>query len=77
MTNRLPVISGRQAVKVFKKFGYVQLPRRGKGSHMILVHEKSGVILTVPDHKELDRGTLRALIRDAGISRTQFQKAAR
>ena len=65
----LPVISGREAVKAFEKFGF--LFYRQKGSHMILYHT-NGRHLSVPDHKELDRGTLRALIRGAGITVEEF-----
>jgi predicted RNA binding protein YcfA (HicA-like mRNA interferase family) len=55
----LPVISGRDAVKVFEKFGFV-------------FHHSNGRHLSVPDHRELDRGTLRALIRGAGITVEEF-----
>jgi len=77
MTQRLPVVSGRQALKVFERFGYSIIPRRGRGSHMVVTHEESGQILTIPNHKELDRGLLRALIRGADISRIDFIKALR
>jgi predicted RNA binding protein YcfA (HicA-like mRNA interferase family) len=65
----LPVVSGREAVKVFEKVGFRFHHQRG--SHIILQHA-SGRHLSVPDHKELDRGTLRALIRGAGISVEEF-----
>ncbi len=65
----LPVISGREAVKVFQKIGFVFHHQRG--SHMIL-HHPNGRHLSIPDHKELDRGTLRALIRGAGITVEEF-----
>jgi predicted RNA binding protein YcfA (HicA-like mRNA interferase family) len=65
----LPVISGRKAVKVFQKIGFTL--HRQKGSHMILYHA-NGRHLSVPDHKELDRGTLRALIRGSGITVEEF-----
>ena len=65
----LPVISGRDAVKAFGKLGF-QLHRQ-KGSHMILYHA-NGRHLSVPDHRELDRGTLRALIRGAGVTIEEF-----
>lgn len=67
----LPVISGREAVKAFQKLGFVF--HRQRGSHIILFHS-NGRHLSVPDHKELDRGTLRALIRGAGISVEEFSK---
>jgi predicted RNA binding protein YcfA (HicA-like mRNA interferase family) len=68
MSPALPVVSGRDAVKAFSRIGFVLQPGRGKGSHMVLVRMQPPAVLTVPDHRELRRGTLRALIRDAGIS---------
>lgn len=66
---RLPVISGDDLVKVVHKIGYVW--DHTEGSHMILLHP-SGRRLTVPRHKELGRGLLRSLIRDAGLTRQEF-----
>jgi predicted RNA binding protein YcfA (HicA-like mRNA interferase family) len=68
---RLPVISGRDAVKAFRKMGY-ELDHQ-TGSHMILrrrvpPHRR----LTIPDHKALAKGTLRALIREAGLTVEEF-----
>ena len=65
----LPVISGRDAVKAFEKLGFVF--HRQKGSHIIL-YNPNGRHLSVPDHRELDRGTLRALIRGAGVTVEEF-----
>lgn len=65
----LPVVSGRDAGRVFGKIGFVYDHHRG--SHMIYYHP-SGRHLSIPDHRELDRGTLRKLIRSAGITVEQF-----
>lgn len=65
----LPVISGREAVKAFQKLGF--LFHHQRGSHIVLYHP-NGRHLSVPDHKELDRGTLRALIRGAGLTVDNF-----
>jgi predicted RNA binding protein YcfA (HicA-like mRNA interferase family) len=62
-------ISGRQAVKIFKKFGY-EVDHQ-TGSHMILYHESRST-LSVPNHKELAPGLVRALIRKAGITVEDF-----
>ena len=69
----MPRISGQRLIKVLSKFGWKVA--RQKGSHVTLVKEGSFVILTVPLHKELDRGTLRSIIRKAGISLEEFKKA--
>jgi predicted RNA binding protein YcfA (HicA-like mRNA interferase family) len=67
--SRLPVCSGVDAVRAFRKIGY-EVDHQ-TGSHMILRHP-SGRRLTVPNHRELAKGTLRALIRDAGLTKEQF-----
>ena len=66
----LPVISGRDARKAFEKAGWSF--NRQKGSHMILTKAGVSANLSIPDHRELDRGLLRGLIRDAGLTVEQF-----
>jgi len=69
----LPVVSGREVVAALMKIGYVL--DRQRGSHMILrqqaaPHRRS----TVPDHKEVAKGTLRAIIRQAGLTVDEFRE---
>jgi predicted RNA binding protein YcfA (HicA-like mRNA interferase family) len=71
---RLPVISGDEFVTAVRKLGYIW--DHTEGSHMILLHP-SGRRLSVPRHKELGRGLLRSLIRDAGLSREEFIRLLR
>jgi predicted RNA binding protein YcfA (HicA-like mRNA interferase family) len=68
----LPVISGRAAIAALSRIGY-EVVRR-KGSHVRLRHpaDASRQPVTVPDHKQLKSGTLRAIIRDAGLTVEQF-----
>jgi predicted RNA binding protein YcfA (HicA-like mRNA interferase family) len=67
----LPVVSGRDVVKALEKIGYVR--DRQRGSHMILRQQNtSHRRLTVPDHKEVAKGTLRAIIRQAGLTVDEF-----
>lgn len=66
---KLPVISGQKAIKAFGKIGY-RIARQ-KGSHIRLKHPGRKP-LTVPDHKELGKGLLRKLLRDAQISKQEF-----
>lgn len=68
----LPVVSGREAVRAFERAGYSV--DHQTGSHIILRHtEPPYRRLTVPNHKELAKGTLRALIREAGLTLAEFQ----
>ena len=67
---QLPVLSGRDARRIFEKAGWTF--DRQRGSHMILVKSGLPVNLSSPDHREIDRGLLRGLIRDAGITVEHF-----
>ena len=66
---RLPIRSGREVARAFESLGWIVARH---GNHIILVREGSTVSLAVPDHKEVARGTLRHLIRDAGLTVTEF-----
>ena len=66
----LPVLSRRRVVRVFGKLGW-EIARQ-RGSHIILIKEGSIATLSVPDHREVARGTLRSLIRDAGLTVNEF-----
>lgn len=66
----LPVLSGRKAVRAFEKLGW-QVARQ-RGSHIILVKVGENVTLSIPDHKEVAKGTLRSLVRAAGITMDEF-----
>ena len=67
---QLSVISGRKAREAFVKAGW-RFDRQ-RGSHMILTKPLMPFNLSVLDHRELDRGLLRGLIRDSGMSVEQF-----
>jgi predicted RNA binding protein YcfA (HicA-like mRNA interferase family) len=67
---KLPQISGRECVAALQRVGYYI--RRQQGSHIILRRDDPFAQLVVPDHKTIDRGTLRAIIRQSGLSVDQF-----
>ena len=70
MSPALPVISGRDAVKELRKVGFTI--RRQTGSHIVLRRDSPFAQVTVPDHRTLGRGTLRSIIRQAGLSVEEF-----
>lgn len=69
---RLPRISGANAVKAFGKLGFCEV--RQRGSHVILKKDDHPLLLSVPMHDKLKSGTLRTLIRDAGVTVEEFRK---
>lgn len=66
----LPTLSGRDLVRVFGKDGWVVV--RQRGSHIILVKPGHIATLSVPEHREVAKGTLRRLIRLSGLSVEAF-----
>jgi predicted RNA binding protein YcfA (HicA-like mRNA interferase family) len=70
--SKLPRISGRECIKALEKIGFQF--KRQEGSHIVLRRNDPFAQLVVPDHKELDRGTLRAIIRQASMSVEEFVK---
>ena len=69
MSQKLPRISGHEVIKILcNRFNFKVL--RQKGSHVTLTNDS--VYLTVPLHKELDRGTLNSIIKDSGVPRRDF-----
>ena len=67
---RLANISGKDAVKAFEKAGWRRIGQ--VGSHVVMVKSGLRVNLSIPQHKELSVGTLRALIRHAGMTVDEF-----
>jgi predicted RNA binding protein YcfA (HicA-like mRNA interferase family) len=68
--SHLPRISGRDCVAALERAGFRF--RRQEGSHMVLRRNVPFAQVVVPDHRELDRGTLRAIIRQTGLSVPEF-----
>ena len=70
---KLPLLSGHEVVKAFERIGWEVA--RHKGSHIILVKEGHVATLSVPDHEEVAKGTLRKLIARAGVTVDHFLPA--
>lgn len=68
-----PLLSTARVVRAFEHFGW-QVARR-RGSHVILVKEGYVATLSVPDRREVARGTLRRLIALAGLTLGEFLNA--
>jgi len=67
---RLPVVSGAEAVKAFERAGW-RIDRH-RGSHVVMLRQGHPASLSIPQHKELAPGTLRALIRNSGLTVEEF-----
>jgi len=70
---RIPSLTPKEVLKKFKKLGY--LLDRQKGSHLILYHQALRKRIVIPLHlKDLPKGTLLAIIKEAGLTKTEFLK---
>ncbi|CAN5165109.1 hypothetical protein BH20ACT13_BH20ACT13_05850 [soil metagenome] len=68
----VPVVSGAEAVRRFERVGWSVVRR--KGSHVMMTRLEVAATLSIPMHRELDRGLLRALLRAAGMTVDEFVK---
>jgi predicted RNA binding protein YcfA (HicA-like mRNA interferase family) len=67
---KLPRVSGRECIMALEQAGFYR--KRQHGSHVILRRDVPFAQLVVPDHEELDRGTLRAILRQAHLTVDEF-----
>ena len=70
---QIPLLKPKDVIRVFKKFDWV-VARRPGGSHIILTKEGSITTLSVPNHSEVARGTLRSLIDKSGLTIEEFME---
>lgn len=69
----IPLLHPREVIKTFEQFGWAVV--RQRGSHIILIKQGHIATLSVPNHSEVARGTLRSLISKAGITVEGFINA--
>jgi predicted RNA binding protein YcfA (HicA-like mRNA interferase family) len=69
----LPTLSGREVVHIFETLGWQTA--RQSGSHIIMTRAVEIATLSIPDHREVAKGTLRSLIRAANLTVDEFRAA--
>ena len=69
----LPVLKTRDAIRAFERLGWTAV--RQRGSHILMTRAGSVAALSIPEHAEVARGTLRTLIRRAGLTVEEFLRA--
>ena len=68
---KLPCVSGEKVARALERLGFVR--RRQKGSHLVM--RRDSAVCVVPMHREVDQGTLRGVLRQAGVGEEQFIEA--
>ena len=71
----IPLLRPREVVRAFERLGWKVA--RQRGSHIVLTKAAMPITLSIPDHPQVARGTLRALISQAGLTVEQFLEALR
>lgn len=69
---KLPVISYRERTRALGRVGFYFV--RQTGSHIVLERQDPWVQVVVPAHRQLRKGTLRRIIRDAGLTVVEFME---
>lgn len=72
MSPKPPLLSGREIVKAFERIDYYRVGQRG--SHIKIRNDSSQTTLIIPDHREVDRWTLKGILKDAELSVEDFLK---
>ena len=72
MSAKLPLLSGREVCAALSKAGFSEIPGRGKGSHLFVYRPDPATGITIPNEKEVKRGTLRAILRQADLTVEDF-----
>ena len=67
----LPTVSGRDVVKLLTRIGFIIVGRKGSHIRMKKKNDKT-LVAIVPDHKEITKGTLKSILRQAGLTREEF-----
>jgi predicted RNA binding protein YcfA (HicA-like mRNA interferase family) len=70
--SKVPRASGQEVVAALTRIGF--RVRRQHGSHIILRRDEPFAQTVVPNHREIDKGTLRAILRQVGIGVNEFKK---
>jgi predicted RNA binding protein YcfA (HicA-like mRNA interferase family) len=70
MSTKPPLVSGNEVVRALKRAGYQSIGQRG--SHIKLYHPDNEITLIIPNHREVDRWTLKGILKDADISTEDF-----
>jgi predicted RNA binding protein YcfA (HicA-like mRNA interferase family) len=71
---KLPSLSSKELIKALRRAGFEDAPKRGKGSDKALVKSAPNItrLVVVPDRKTIPKGTLRAILEQAGFSKEEF-----
>ena len=70
---KLRVLSGQEVCDILEQHGFVQVRQRGSQRIMQRVADDGTTTVPVPEHDELKMGTLRSIIRQSGIPRSEFE----
>lgn len=73
---KLPVVSSKQIIKILQSIGFRNAPKRGKGSHLAFVKTDADRtrLVIIPDRSEIPKGTLLAILEQAGLTKDEFIK---
>ena len=70
--SKLPQVSGSDLVRALEKLGFTV--KRQHGSHIIMRRDNPFAQTVVPNHRQIDRGTLRAILRQTEITADELIK---
>lgn len=76
MSDKLPVLSGNEIIKILSKAGFIVVKQKGSHIKMKKTEGEKNLIVTVPNHSEVKKGILLNILKQAELSREEFLKMA-
>jgi len=70
MPDKLPILKTNEVLRILLKFGFH--PKRKKGSHLILAKNNKRIVIPIHEGRDIPKGTLLNIIRQAGLSKKEF-----
>ncbi|MGE3409233.1 MAG: type II toxin-antitoxin system HicA family toxin [Pirellulales bacterium] len=70
---KLRILSGADVCAILQRFGFREVRRRGSHIVMQRMADEGSTTVPVPDHREIRIGTLRSIIRQSGVARSEFE----
>lgn len=70
---KIPLVSGEEVIKRLKKAGFSAIRQRGSHVRLEKKSTEGTIMMTIPLHHEIKKGTLGRIIKDAGLTKESFE----
>ena len=69
--------SSRQVIRVLRRQGFALVSHQGSHMKFYIGGKKSRIVIVPAGRKDIPRGTFRSILRQSGLTETDFRKKKR